>query len=495
MNYPDSRRRASIFVLFAAISAVLVPTFVQAQTATLNTLMYFNGSTAVGGLTLGLDGALYGVGSETSFSGGAVGGLVYRLSTDAGQLNTIYQYGRLGDYTGGGPRGRLARDASGNLYGVTAYTRIDSTGRAGSGTVFKIDPKDGNYTRLRAFDDTTNTPIPRINVDGIGPMASLLLTDDGFLYGTTVTGGANGTGTIFKIATDGTGFAVLHHFGATAIANGDHHPINDDGVNSVANDYVFVDVSLFQGRLALATNGDLYGTANSGGPNGTGVIYRLHRDGTGFTVLKSFDASPPVDTTTNAPQTNFSGAYPSSGLLDAGNGYLYGTTQAEGDKGFGNIYRILPDGNDFAVMKSFNLTDGSAPFGELIVAQDGTIVGTTLGGGVQSDTAMTPGAGTIYSMSLDGGTFERKYVFGTDGGTPQVGVIQASDGSFYGATSQLGPYNQGTVFRFSENNPTNPPAPQGTPQAPRTGAIAWWLLIALLILAFAARRMKKECRS
>jgi len=80
--------------------------------------------------------------------------------------------------------------------------------------------------------------------------------------------------------------------------------------------------------------------------------------------------------------------------------------------------------NDFITCKIVAVREDQLRSAKLIVAQDGTIVGTTLGGGVQSDTADDARAGTIYSMSLDGGTFERKYVFGTDGGTPQVGVIQ-----------------------------------------------------------------------
>src|SRR5206468_3920103 len=120
--------------------------------------------------------------------------------------------------------------------------------------------------------------------------------------------------------------------------------------------------------LMLASNGDLYGVTNFGGANGTGVVYRLHRDGTGFAVLLTFDASPPVDATSTALQTNASGAYPASGLVQPSNGLLYGTTQVEGANGYGNIYRIAPDGSGFTVLQSFNATNGANPSGELIVA-------------------------------------------------------------------------------------------------------------------------------
>src|SRR4029077_438552 len=119
-------------------------------------------------------------------------------------VDTLYQYGLLGNYTGGGPRGILGRDAAGKFSGFTAYDRLDpTTGVAiGAGTVFKLSQDGKTYTQLHVFADSLDTTAPFHNSDGISPLASILLANDGFLYGTTTIGGANGAGTIFKLATD-----------------------------------------------------------------------------------------------------------------------------------------------------------------------------------------------------------------------------------------------------------------------------------------------------
>ena len=458
---------------FALPVAMLISQITAAQT--LSSLMYFNGSSAAGGVALGTDGALYGVASESTFGRGAIAGLIYRASTDSSQpIATIYQYGQLGVFAGGGPRGTLARDAAGNFYGVTAYNTIDATFGipSGSGTVFTLTPS-GAYTRLHLFADPISL-LPTTNIDGAQPTASLLLASDGFLYGSTTSGGANGNGTIFKIATDGSGFAVLHTFSATTALNSDGHAVNSDGIPS-------------QTRLLQANNGDLYGTTTSGGENGTGAIFRLHRDGSGFAVIWTFDVSPITDITTVTLKTNATGAYPASGLLQASDGRLYGTTTQQGAIGYGNVYRIADDGSEFTVLHSFDLTNGGNPSGELIVAHDGTIVGTTTAGATQSD-GVTAGSGTLYSMSLDGTTFNTLYVFGVDGANPTTGVIQSSDGSFFGTTASGGPFAQGTVFKFG--TPTNAPA-QGTPPPfTDSGAISWWLLVALGLLTTIRKRAR-----
>src|SRR5207247_6181040 len=113
--------------------------------------------------------------------------------------------------------------------------------------------------------------------DGAKPQAALIEGSDGALYGTTSYGGTNidssgrGMGTVFKLSKDGTGFAVLHHFGAT-----------NDGFNPMA--------ALLQG-----SDGALYGTTRFGGTSasggfyGGGTVFKLNKDGNAYIVLHSFD--------------------------------------------------------------------------------------------------------------------------------------------------------------------------------------------------------------
>ncbi len=491
MKYFAPDRGLRVLGLLVTLAGFAYSLAAQAQTSspTLGSLMYFNGSRPAGAVTLGTDGLLYGVSSGSTFGSGATTGLIYRLATDASTVQTLYQYGRLGVYTGVAPQASLTADSSSNLYGVTSFTSavvdpVFGEQPIGNGTIFKITT-GGVYTKLYTFSDYTTTALT--NADGAHPASALLLANDGFLYGSAKFGGANGTGALFKIATDGTGFMVLHSFAA---GTGDNPDSSVDTPRPITADGAYPDTRLTQG-----TNGDLFGTTSSGGTNGTGVIFTLRRDGTGFTVMHSFDASPPTitdpaDPNFGVPKTNGSGAYPGSGLLLASNGFLYGTTPSLGASGFGTIYRIAQNGSSpFTVLKAFdNAANGRSPYGDLIMALDGTIVGTTSGGGTLPDT--TIGAGTLFSMSLDlVPTFATLYTFGADGGAPTAGVVQASDGALYGTTTVGGPYGLGTVYKFGA--PTNRP-PQGTPVPfDDGGAIEWWLVAALAMLGF-SRTMRKS---
>ena len=108
----------------------------------------------------------------------------------------------------------------------------------------------------------------------------LLLASDGLLYGTTKfgqVGQLDGAGTVFRIAADGTGFPIIHRFAPFTAANVNSNPINTNGAYSEA-------------ELVEGADGYLYGMARVGGPNGTGTIFKIARDGTDFQLLHSFAA-------------------------------------------------------------------------------------------------------------------------------------------------------------------------------------------------------------
>ena len=486
------------------------------QAQSLSTLMFFNATSPGGGIALGSDGKLYGFGntSQAVYNVGADAGLIYRVATDASTVETVYQYGQAYDasnrkiYEGATPVGEPLLASNGSFYGMTAYREVVSAGgyAAGSGgaTLFRYGA--GGYTRLRELAVSTGITAdghPK-NTEGVvdtrAPNAGLIQGLDGFLYGVTNRGGPNGTGVVFKISTDGATFQVVHSFAATdkdangaSIANSDGAPqfINADGLYP-------------QARLLQASNGDLYGVTLAGGANGTGVIFALAPDGANFRVLHHFDVSPPTITDTadpnyGKPKTNATGAYPSSGLVEA-NGLLYGTAYTMGPSGLGVVFSVTPDGlgainvvRAFTGSDSTSATIGAYPSGQLLLASDGNLVGVTNAGGASS-------AGTLYKLSLDGATHSVLVEFGaTDlikqfgpvssnqGVTPGFGVIQAPDGSYYGITTSGGPYNQGTVFKYGAAVTQQP---QGTPvQYDGGGAIDAWLLFAMLsMLATLAMR-------
>src|SRR5262249_45614449 len=125
--------------------------------------------------------------------------------------------------------------------------------------------------------------------DGASPYSGLFLGADGALYGTTWDGGTNAQGTVFRIGKDGSGYTILHHFGA-----------GNDGSTTFAGP-------------VQANDGMLYGTTYNGGKNDFGTIFKLNTNGSAYSVLYSF---------TNAPD----GANPRGPLIQGLDGALYGTT-------------------------------------------------------------------------------------------------------------------------------------------------------------------------
>ena len=178
------------------------------------------------------------------------------------------------------------------LYGVTYFG-----GAYQYGTVFRITTNGGAYQILHGFGSGS---------DGSSPYGGLIKGSDGMLYGTTFFGGTHQCGTVFRIDNNGGAYLVLHEFtGTTAYS-----------ANPAA-------------RLVEGPDGALYGTARHGGDNNTGMIFKLSKDGSGYTQVHSF-AIPPA-------------AYePDSGLVAARNGALYGSTGFGGDLGLGTLFRLWP---------------------------------------------------------------------------------------------------------------------------------------------------------
>src|SRR5439155_20036764 len=151
------------------------------------------------------------------------------------------------------------------------------------------------------------------------PQANLILSGN-TLYGTTEHGGMSGYGTVFAVTTNGTGFTTLHSFAAGGF-NSSGVFTNNDGANPSAG-------------LVVSGN-NLYGTATAGGSSGNGTVFMLKTDGTGFTNLYSFSATPRYP----EPQTNRDGANPSGGVVLSGY-TLYGMTAYGGNSGNGTLFSL-----------------------------------------------------------------------------------------------------------------------------------------------------------
>jgi len=281
-----------------------------------------------------------------------------------------------------------------------------------SACAFGVDPSARAGDTIRyAFCNATSC------ADGASSSAVLFKTATK-LYGTTLAGGQYGSGTVFSVNPNGTGYTVLHSFGS----------ITNDGASAVSG--------------VVKIGNRLYGAADTGGQYGEGILYSVKTNGTGYTVLHTFDS--------NAND----GAFPYGGLLDVG-GTLYGTTFGGGAStpfcsGCGTVFEIQPSGAGYQVLYSFcslaNCTDGSNPFAPVLNV-NGTLYGTTGNGG-------TSGLGTVFSLVPCGSppcAEQALYSFAgsPDGQAPLAGLVYKPVGNvgyLYGTTSGGGAGLDGTVF-------------------------------------------------
>lgn len=435
---PDCRPTNSIHSRFAGLaawallSALPGPTIAQEAPAVSN-LLAFSGSETSSEVILGPDGRLYG----TSLSGvSASSGLIFATTT-AGviEVETVYQMDA--DDDGGRPEAGLLLASDGLLYGTTIFGpgQFDT-----SGTVFRVRSDGSDYTVLFEFaePDFTDALGNVFNSNGAYPTAALIEGSDGNLYGTTRTGGEFGAGTVFRIARNGSGFQTLHVFAEATQDELTQVITNEDGVSP-------------QAALLEGADGYFYGTTFTGGPNGTGTIFRLRFDGTGFEVIHRFSDTEPTDVLLPA---NEEGAAPLAPLTDGGDGFLYGTASQGGNTGNGTVFAIAPDGSVITALHEFDFADGSRPATGLTLGRDGKLYGTTFSGGTLDEPTLNP-VGTIFSIGRDGTGFATLHVFsGIDGANPGGSLLQLSDDVFVGTVENGAQCSQGAVYQFSFSGAT-----------------------------------------
>ncbi len=298
----------------------------------------------------------------------------------------------------------LVQGSDGNFYGTTAYG-----GDSSYGTIFKVTP-NGTLTTSADFD----------LADGALPVAALVLSEDGSFYGTseaggnTSCGGFNGCGAIFKIDPSSE-LTLLYDFCVQSTCS--------DGWAPVA-------------PLIQANDGIFYSTTGAGGTYNYGTVFRIDHAGT-LTTLHTFNGAD--------------GQAPQAGLILASDGAFYGTTFYGGayncgaSVGCGTVYKMAPDGV-LTTLHSFDGADGQFPSASLVEATDGNFYGTTLEGGAH-------GGGTIFKITLQG-KLTTLYSFCSpllascsNGNFPYAGLVQATDGNFYGTTSDL--FGFGTLFEIT----------------------------------------------
>jgi len=403
-----------VLILFGVLAVLWAPEAGAASgaiTATLTTIHSFagpptEGSLPIVGLALGSDGNFYG----TCNQGGAYGpGVVFKI-TPAGGQTTLYSF--TGNADGAYPHAGLSLGSDGNFYGATWNGGDMSVGDGlGYGTVFKITPA-GNLTTLHQF---TN------GADGANPTSPPIQGSDGYLYGTASDNNEgdpdNGYGSVYKMTSSGS-LSTLYTF----------NPVTEpDGAYPSAN-------------LVQGSDGNFYGTTLQAGASGNGIVFKITPSGS-ETILHAFGYTD--------------GSNPTGALVIGNDGNFYGTTLTGGahvnGTGGGTVFKITPSGG-FTLLYSFNPSssaDGYEPLAGLVKGSGGNFYGTTAAGGVNGAGTVfviTPSGALTYlhSFSAVNGSYEN-----SDGANPFGGLVQVSDGSFYGTTMDGGSAGKGTVFKLT----------------------------------------------
>src|SRR5208282_5960449 len=299
------------------------------------------------------------------------------FGAQAGVVFTNF-YSFTGGNDGGSPEAGLVQGSDGNFYGTTSHG-----GTNGDGTVFKIST-NGALTSLYSFTGGN---------DGAYPYAGLVQGSDGNFYGTTSGGGTNGDGTVFQISTN-RALTSLYSFTG-----------GNDGGEPYAG-------------LVQGSDGNFYGTTYNGGTSNLGTVFKISTN-RALTSLYSFTGSN-------------DGANPDAGLVQGSDGNFYGTTQQGGTNGYGTVFKISTN-RALTSLYSFTLgNNGGYPDAGLVQGSDGNFYGTTEYGGTNT-------LGTVFKISTNG-VLISLYSFngGSDGANPNAGLVQGSDGNFYGTTSTGG---------------------------------------------------------
>lgn len=473
---PKLLRRIALLLLSASTLLTAAPASFEFQLV--RSFGFTNlSSTLPRGLTRGSDGKWYGTtrsGGVADVWGGTLGGgTIFRMNQDGSGYTNLHVFSRA-EGEGFGPYAPLIEGSDGALYGTTysGGQREDFT--LIQGTLFRIAKDGSDYKVLHEFE--------QYHADGSSPYGPLVEGSDGVLYGTTREGGLRtvrhpeGLGTIFRINKDGTEHRVLHLFtgesgrdgrapeaaliegidgmlyGSTRFG-GRTAPLFLDGLGTVfrinkdGNDYSVIwecnpEEGVSPSALLESTDGSLYGVATYGGQTsdqepvqdftrGMGVIFKLQKDGSEFSVLHFFT------------DIDGEGRRPNTPLMEGTDGKLYGIT-AEGGKDykFGIMFGMNKDGSDYQVLNSILRPSNwgfDGYFGPLAEGADGSLYAAY--------------GGTVFRIDKGGAGSKDIHRFSYSGDDARYPgpLIEGSDEMLYGASATYSADGGGTIFTMNKD--------------------------------------------
>ena len=401
----------SLALSLMVLASITTVGTIRAQNLSSSPFNYPSVGLVLSPLVQGPNSTVYG----TSDIGGVGNGSVFQVAVPAGTTTEIYAFCSVSTCTDGKyPIGGLVVGTDNNFYGTTTAGANATPGTtAAGGTVFKITPS-GTLTTLYRFCSNIDPVNAAICLDGAAPN-QLVLGSDGAFYGTTQYGGSTNNGTVFKITSDGV-LTTLYNLctfcagggvptqGMVQATNGDFYGSTvGGGAQNVGTLFKITPAGVFTplysfcsqpncvdgqqvaGSLVQGSDGNFYGVMNDGGANRYGSIFKLSQTGE-FSTIYEFCA---ISTCTD-------GKYPQGGLVQAADGSFYGTTSEGGANNWGTLYKITADGT-FTLLYGFcsqpECSDGESPDAGLLKDSNGNLYGTTTSGGSTED-------GTIFSYPV-----------------------------------------------------------------------------------------------
>jgi uncharacterized repeat protein (TIGR03803 family) len=370
----------------------------------------FPGTAPLGPLVLE-NGHLWGV--TTSGGTGTNPGLgtVFKIKVSDATYSTVQRFGSLTGANAGirNPANGLASDGKGSLWGIAS-----AGGGSSAWWIYKISSTDGSFTKVSEFGPGTNNSIytaltntaataGRVPYKGLSGNAT-----DPYLWGTTSEGGTKGWGTLFRYNPSTNHYQVMVNFSGTS----------PGFLGGRAN-----------GRLLVDDDGVIWGTTEMGGANGTGygTVFKYTPSAQSFTTLHSFNLGG-------------NGGYPRSGLVDDGNGFLWGTASSSPN---GVIYKVNKTTGAVSVVYAFPsspTSEGSTPEGDLLPDGKGNLWGSTISGG-------TSGNGVLFKFNTTTNAYTAMVKFSGNitgvnaGRQPSGPLVMDDNGAIWGTTAY-------TVFKY-----------------------------------------------
>jgi uncharacterized repeat protein (TIGR03803 family) len=343
----------------------------------------------------------------TTQHGGRGHGTIFKLNPTTGEVLTVV------DFTGNGlvnqgsdPRATLVSDGAGYYWGSTS-----EGGAGGFGTIFKVNTSTGELTTVLNFSN--DGPVNA----GERPNAELVSDGMGYFWGTTLSGGATGIGTVFKVNAVSGALKTLVEFtnvDGDQRGNGPYAGLVSDGL------------------------GYLWGTTNRGGLRNRGTIFKIDTSTGAMTTVVDFTGDAGVAR----------GTEPRAKLVADGLGSLWGTTSEGGLKDLGTIFKVDVITGILTTVREFSGADGAEPHAGLVLDGAGFFWGTTSSGGAFDQ-------GTVFKISVATAELTTVLNFAGPGHVPNTGaypgygsLIRHTDGNLYGTTQEGGTESVGTIFRL-----------------------------------------------